>query len=695
MRLNVPHVPSLQWAEKFGWGKKKEFPPCDEDSAFSSIKYRDAQYEKSAEVVVNLLDETALTFKVDEGHVLYSNGVDITDADVKKVTFTADGQKYVLKVNKAPYRMALDWSILDKLRTMLSTYQVHCTIPRPATITFDCSESAKVFGFHELPDSFFKKMQTTIDAEHRQNELKNLYTTDKMEHTTHNVEDNAALDLVEPYLVAVCGKRRTLHLNLPSQGIKPKKENKKKLNVLHVMFDSSSLAALIRGCPKITSALEDLNNKADSPSKVFTFKHLHAVSCCSPGNQIPMYSGRMNGEGSPFVKAEPRQESTNWLWNVAGKLGYNTFFSLDNCPDKSARDFQAWPSVDHRIVAPMCMAGVLLSHKEKPCLTSRPIDDYVFEGADQFWKMYPDSPKYAAMQLITPHEETEKLLIELDNPMSSLLHKLEKDGTLNNTAVVFFSDHGINFGRYASTHDGEIEKMFPFMHVVLPRWVDQSAISFDALRANQDALVTPYDMHQLVRELLYYPDKAPPYSIDEEDPSLPKPEQSHIVASMKTLKEYEKVAQHVVPHSRDCVAANIPPEFCTCIAWEEVSDKEKFDVQVNAVVKHHKEVLEGLDQCEQVELDTVTGIELQVWPVEYHPKEHPKAKKIWMAPNRDMLRIHYTLKGTSAQFEAIVSLVKDAYPTFDIAIATRLDAMTKKCGVTEKKSEILCVCKED
>eukprot|EP01059_Diplonema_ambulator_P009348 TRINITY_DN19201_c0_g2_i5.p1 TRINITY_DN19201_c0_g2~~TRINITY_DN19201_c0_g2_i5.p1 ORF type:complete len:581 (+),score=223.65 TRINITY_DN19201_c0_g2_i5:193-1743(+) len=516
-----------------------------------------------------------------------------------------------------------------------------------------------------------------------------------MEHTVHEAKDGAVTDLTEPYLVAVCGQRRALYLNLPSQGLKPKKENKKKLNVMHVMFDSTSLAALIRACPKIIATLEGLNNREDSPSKVFSFKHLHAVSCCSPGNQIPMYSGRMNGEGTPFVKAEPNQKSSNWIWNVASKLGYNTFFSLDNCPDKSSRDFQAWPSVDHRMVAPTCMAGVLLSHKERSCLTHRPIDEYIFEAADQFWQMYPTSPKYAAVQLITPHEETEKLLIELDDPMTSLLTQLEKKGHLNNTAVVFFSDHGINFGRYAATHDGEIEKMFPFMHVILPRWLDQDIISFEALRGNQDALVTPYDMHQLLREIVYYPDRAPPYEVDASDPPLPKPEQSHIVASMKTLKEFEKVGQRVLPPTRDCTAANIPQEFCTCIGWEEVSDKSTFDEHVAAAIKHHQQALEGLDQCMPVQLNSVTSIELQKWPTEYHPKEHPKAKKIWMAPNRDMLRIHYTLKDTSAQFEAILSLVKDQYSTYDVAIATRLDAMTKKCGVTEKKAEILCVCKED
>ena len=504
---------------------------------------------------------------------------------------------------------------------------------------------------------------------------------------------------IHPYVVAECSGKRELHINLDATGRHFRSTSqKKKLNILHVMFDSSSFPALVRACPKITKQLEAINNNEDSPSRVFSFKHLHAVSCCSPGNQIPMYAGRMNGEGSPFVAAEPKQQSKNWLWNIANSLGFTSFFSLDNCPDKSARDFQANPSVDHRVVAPMCMAGILLSHKERPCLTNKPITEYVFDGVKQFWDMYPNTPKYAAVQLITPHEETEKMLIELDDPMSSLLKQLEETHILNDTAVFFFSDHGINFGRYAQTHDGEIEKMFPFAHLILPRWLQKEGnFDFEALRSNENALVNPYDMHQMLREILHYPAPAPPYAVDETDPPLPKPEQSHIVASMKKLQPFEKVLHRPVSFRRSCTDANIAPEFCTCIDWSTVEEEnfKKYSEHTKGAVARHKEILtEVQESCLEISLGEVVSVELQVWPVEYHPKEHLKAKKIWMAPNRDMLRIVYSIAELeSSRFEAMLSLDKTDSTKFEVAAITRIDAMQKKCGVVEKKMEILCICK--
>lgn len=70
------------------------------------------------------------------------------------------------------------------------------------------------------------------------------------------------------------------------------------------------------------------------------------------------------------------------------------------------------------------------------------------------------------------------------------------------------------------------------------------------------------------------------------------------------------------------------------------------------------------------------------------------AKRVWMMPNRDMLRLRYTHKETSATFEAIVSVDKERPGSvFDVAKIDRLDAMKKKCGVVDKTAEHLCECR--
>eukprot|EP00760_Papus_ankaliazontas_P011294 PhM_4_TR14708/c0_g1_i1/m.56147 len=562
-------------------------------------------------------------------------------------------------------------------------------------------EDAHLLVFDEFEDSHFQRMQSTMDAEVRQNTLRREFEIEALRSRARRVtvphDSGVVSGLREPYIVAVCGDKFELHVRSPRKDIPESSTEPPPFNVLHLMFDSTSLPALRRGGKKLMQWMEELNERKDSPSEVFTFKHYHAVSCCSPGNQIPMYSGVMNGEGDYFVRSEPYQTSKNWLWNIAKEQGFTTFWSLDNCPDKSARDYHAYPSVDVRVVAPLCLAGVLLSHRDATCLGGRTVDEHVLNGLSSFWSNYHDRKKFAAVQLITPHEETEKLLIELDELVTPFLKQLEHDGTLNNTVVVFWSDHGINFGRYASTSDGEIEKMFPFVHMIMPRWLtatEEGRAMAAALHSNQDKLTTPYDMYHIVRRLLYYPSAAPEYKVDPRNPPLPLPSQSHIVSSLPKLSPVPDLMSATLDDERTCTQANIPMEFCTCIAWTETHE-ERYKGLLDTALKAHENYLRPHGAlCHPVEFDRVESLELQKWPTEYHPKDQAHAKSIWMKPKRDMVKIRYWTKGAGkGLFEAVISVSPENVDVHEVALLTRLDAMQKKCGIINKVVEILCVCK--
>ena len=161
-----------------------------------------------------------------------------------------------------------------------------------------------------------------------------------------------ATAVTEPYKVAVCYGERDFELHIQSEILPERQEHwraKKSRakvhdgplrNVLHIMFDSTSLRQFRRSAANLTKWLEEKHRLAADTTtssgdpESFTFHHYHSVSCCSPGNQIPMYAGVINGEGDRFVAAEPELDSKDWIWNVANALGYTTFFSLDNCPDK-------------------------------------------------------------------------------------------------------------------------------------------------------------------------------------------------------------------------------------------------------------------------------------------------------------------------------------------------------------------------
>lgn len=606
-----------------------------------------------------------------------------------------------------------------------------------ATLSFSgaCNAAARkagkgkvgAFVFKELPDSAFTRLNSVVDAETRQNELKEQFdaaheatfgrfvAAKVLDKKSEHGDVAPIVGIPEPYILAVCGSLRELHVREVPMAAQhgdayrygrkaPSSRSPRAFgpgtraiqNVLHIMFDSTSIYAQRRDSRRIVDWLERVNNGPNSSSAVYPFKHHHVVSCCSPGNQIPMYSGVLNGEGDFFVRSEPQQNSHDWLWNIAASRGFRTFWSLDNCPDKSARDYHAFPSVDSRVVAPLCLAGVLLSHKELQCLHGRSVDEHVVAGLESFWSHHEAESKFAVVQFITPHEETEKQLIELDMLIHKFFTRLEKSGELNKTAVVFWSDHGINFGKYASTHDGELEKMFPFAHIVLPRWF-ASARMHANLRAAQDRLTTPYDLYEAVRSLIYYPVKPPPSTRDPKNPPLPRPQDSHIIASFPKDVTPLNPITGAIPANRSCWDANIPMEFCTCVPWVPVTPADTADIGGDAAafaLKHHRAILKEYgSRCHPVELQRVLGVERQVWPTEYKPKGKDTAKTVWMRPNRDMVKVTYeTNHPGSGLFEAVFSVDTRDRTVRELARLDRLDAMKKTCGIAQKVAEQLCVC---
>ena len=579
-----------------------------------------------------------------------------------------------------------------------------------ASVSFNpdfCQQGGRVWTFNEMPDSMFRRLTSTMDAEMRQNELKDHFHVEGF--NEHQVPSFVARDiavavgetsiahLTEPYIIATCGGQRAeLHVRAPrppQMPLPPAEVNPGAIqNILHIMFDSTSLHAQRRGAKKITDWMQQLNQNDAASASVFPMFHYHAVSCCSPGNQIPVYSGNMNGEGDFFVNSEPHQDSKDWVWNIARRLGFRTFWSLDNCPDKSARDYHAFPSVDSRVVAPMCLAGVLLSHKDLGCVAGKTVDEMVLEGLESFWAHHHDERKFAVVQFITPHEDSEKLLIELDGLVSRYFEHLEHSGVLNNTAVVFWSDHGINFGRYASTHDGEIEKLFPFVNFILPRTFAKTSAMGDYLLKNRNRLTSPYDVYEVTRSLLHAPAAPPRFHHDPSNPPLPLPSQSHIMASFQKPITPADLSRSLVSEHRDCSAANIPVEFCTCLPWVEQPRSSPLKRFVDRALKAHRDIVRPLGgKCHAVELDELVALELQEWPHEYKPKGKESAKRMWAMPNRNMVRVTYRTKGPGVGvFVAVFGF--DSSDSFDLSRIDRLDSMGKLCGVSDKVAEHMCIC---
>ena len=92
----------------------------------------------------------------------------------------------------------------------------------------------------------------------------------------------------------------------------------------------------------------------------------------------------------------------------------------------------------------------------------------------------------------------------LDVPYHTLLNTIFGQNLVDNTVIIFFSDHGFRYGELRKTHVGELESRLPFIFIHIPESV-RARHSHDWLKhleVNQHRLTTPFDVHATLTHLV-------------------------------------------------------------------------------------------------------------------------------------------------------------------------------------------------
>jgi len=92
----------------------------------------------------------------------------------------------------------------------------------------------------------------------------------------------------------------------------------------------------------------------------------------------------------------------------------------------------------------------------------------------------------------------------MDAILEPFLRSLQRSGSLRNTAVVLYSDHGERYGDTRGyTRMCWYEENLPMMLIALPEsFRRRHGKMMDTLRSNQHKLTTPFDVHETLRRLL-------------------------------------------------------------------------------------------------------------------------------------------------------------------------------------------------
>jgi len=171
------------------------------------------------------------------------------------------------------------------------------------------------------------------------------------------------------------------------------------------------------------------------------------------------------------------------------------------------------------------------------------LGDWTRSFAKQYAKL--KSPYFLwSYTTLLAHEEG-NLMGKGDAYYYELFQEMHKSGSLNNTVLVFFSDHGYRYGGLRATKIGQNEENHPMMTWVFPEWFEQKYKSqMDTFKLNvENRLTTPFDVHRTVLEFANG-------AVDS--------------ATREGMSNFGSSLFEPISERRTCEQAGIPDHFCGC-----------------------------------------------------------------------------------------------------------------------------------
>lgn len=141
--------------------------------------------------------------------------------------------------------------------------------------------------------------------------------------------------------------------------------------------------------------------------------------------------------------------------------------------------------------------------------------------------------------------DRQSMLGQGDKYFYQLFKELDKTNVLNNTIVLFFSDHGYRYGNMRATKIGMNEVSSPMMNWIIPQWF-QDKYSGEMINFRKNAenrLTTPFDIHRTLLEF-----------------TSGGVESAHAAG----MTGYGKSLFDAITSKRTCASAGVPDLFCAC-----------------------------------------------------------------------------------------------------------------------------------
>ncbi|XP_059147180.1 uncharacterized protein LOC131934929 [Physella acuta] len=239
-----------------------------------------------------------------------------------------------------------------------------------------------------------------------------------------------------------------------------------------------------------------------------------------------------------------------FLWSAYRKAGYRTGMFLDRVEVTGFHYSKyGWekPPVDYYLREVILDSETdSLMRNNSNCIGDIPeirlLTDYWVQLATLFNNSKTEPYFLYSLSTRSTHDYENKASA-IDEHYFQFLQTLVDKKVLNNTVLVFFSDHGPKRGSVRTTYYGMLENRMPLMFLVFPPWFHTKYPQLmEVVKTNQHRLTTHTDVYETLIDLLYFKAEAGKGSLTQPRISL--------------FKE--------IPEGRTCQHALIPIDYCAC-----------------------------------------------------------------------------------------------------------------------------------
>jgi Protein of unknown function (DUF229) len=281
--------------------------------------------------------------------------------------------------------------------------------------------------------------------------------------------------------------------------ILPSKENKKitrterKPNILFIIIDPIS-------GPHFDFIMPETSAFFKKEPKFIRFDHYTTVGNDSDSNQRALFSG------TKAVSQESKSVESDLLWNKLQDAGYVTFAAENSCVSDS---FMMRSGILNATNHGHDLQKLFCFHFARPnCVGRHLAADHLINHTHQFIQAYSrkGQPWAAFMSFVDTREDTLTLGRLIDKSLKTFLKEESFSSTsMNETAIVFLSTHGIDYGPYFVSKVGKRDRNQPVFFIRVPDRMDGNRSN---LFRNRDKWITAYDIHKTISQIAGIPTNA-------------------------------------------------------------------------------------------------------------------------------------------------------------------------------------------